>query len=124
MAPLDEVLKEDVNTVRAQDLEEEDWHQPLIDYCYTRILLMIQGIRYKFREGLLASLTSMGRFIDVPFLASKRRKSIKRSVRHLVQYNLTEHPNNILIHLFYNSIYIENRDTSLWSSKRALWMGH
>ena len=32
VAPLDEELEEEVNAVSAQEVEEEDWRQPLIDY--------------------------------------------------------------------------------------------
>ena len=32
VAPLDEEFEENVNVVSAQEVDEEDWHQSLIDY--------------------------------------------------------------------------------------------
>ena len=45
VAPLTEESEEEVNAVSAQEVDEEDWCQPLIVTCSMGSFLMIQGIR-------------------------------------------------------------------------------
>ena len=88
VAPIDEEFEEDVNAISAQEVDGEDWCQPLVDYLQHRKLPSDLKRETKIQQRAPSFLYFNGTLYQRSFLGVKLVESHKFNHTSVIKYFL------------------------------------